>query len=304
MKPWLSKGRKASEELPLRRDDTARFVPWIIAVMVFLATLSLAFALSMRAAIDAWDVTLSATLTVQVPPPSRADAKADTLDQRVEKITAILTGIQGISRVTPVDPEEAKSLLETWLGQGNVIAELPVPRLLDVELAPDIEVDLTDLTEKIESAVPGATLDDHKLWIDDLLHLGRRLVQASFAVLSLICFAAFVIMVFATRSSLVAHNRSIELLHIMGAKDNYIARQFAHHAFRLGLIGSLCGFIVAGLVAYTLVNATESLGEGILPDIHLRIYDWLFLFSIPFVGALLTMGCAWATVVSRLGRYL
>ena len=304
MKPWLSRGLKKADELPLRRDDTSRFVPWIIAVMVFLAALSLAFALSMRAAINAWDTTLSATLTVQIPPPPRVGQGEDTIEKRLQKITDILSATQGIQNVTPVDPVDATNLLETWLGQGNVIAELPVPRLLDIELAPDVEVDLSDLTQKIEAAVPGATLDDHKLWIDDVLKLGRRLVEASYAVLGIIGVAAFIIVVFATRSSLVAHNRTIELMHIIGAEDSFIARQYARNSFRLALMGGVFGLLAAGGVAYTIVLASEGVGEGILPEIALSITDWLFLSSLPLLAALLAMVCAWATVLRRLGRFL
>ena len=56
-------------DLPLRGDATSRFLPWIIGVMVFLATLSVAGLLLAQDVTERWRSALAGTLTVQVPPP-------------------------------------------------------------------------------------------------------------------------------------------------------------------------------------------------------------------------------------------
>lgn len=62
-------------DIPLNRDGSVRFLPWIIGLMVYLAGLALAGTLVLNGALERWDRGLAGTLTVQVPPPE--DGKGD-----------------------------------------------------------------------------------------------------------------------------------------------------------------------------------------------------------------------------------
>src|SRR6185312_8848024 len=55
-------------DIPLNRDGSVRFLPWIIALMVYLAGLALAGTLVLNGALARWDRSLTGTLTVQLPP--------------------------------------------------------------------------------------------------------------------------------------------------------------------------------------------------------------------------------------------
>jgi cell division protein FtsX len=179
------------------------------------------------------------------------------------------------------------------------------------------------------AAVPGATLDDHKLWLDNLLQLGERLEGAAYGVLMIVAMAAFVVVVFATRSSLVAHNRTIELLHIMGAEDSYIAHQFSRRAFYMGLIGGAIGLVAASIVLYIVGTSASGLEEGWLPkmqavkDVNISdvtpitwteawIPEWLrdnwafvlYLLLLPLISGILSLMCTWITVMARLRRVI
>ena len=55
-------------DLNLRGDSSRRFLPLIIAFMVFLASLAMAAAMIVTAAVDNWGQGLTGTLTIQIPP--------------------------------------------------------------------------------------------------------------------------------------------------------------------------------------------------------------------------------------------
>ena len=304
MKPWLTKARRFSQELPLQRDDNARFMPWIMAVMVFLLSLSLTFAFAMKSAMKEWNTSLTATITIQIPTPSLVDSKSDSADLRVKKIVEYLNSVEGIKNIMPVDPKESIDLLETWLGQGNIRRELPVPRLIDFTVADNAELDLNDLEDRIESLVPGATLDDHKMWIDELLSFGSKLLAAAYMVAAVIATAAFLMIIFATRSGLVTHHRTIELLHIMGARNTYIAKQFARNAFWLGLLGGLVGLGAASLVMLGLSQAFADVVQGLLPDWHVSMQGMVIVAILPILSGVVAMMTAWTTVLSKLSHNL
>ena len=53
-------------DLPLDRDPSGRFLPWLVALMVYLAALALVCAMAMAKMVERWDTGLSGTITVQV----------------------------------------------------------------------------------------------------------------------------------------------------------------------------------------------------------------------------------------------
>ena len=59
---------RRSTDIPLDRDPAARTLPWIIAVMAFLATIALAGALLLNGVIVRWSNSLTGTITIQATP--------------------------------------------------------------------------------------------------------------------------------------------------------------------------------------------------------------------------------------------
>ncbi|HUB97680.1 MAG TPA: cell division protein, partial [Stellaceae bacterium] len=57
-------------DVPFDRDGSGRFLPWLVALMVYLAALAVSGALMLERALDGWDRGLMGTLTVELPPAS------------------------------------------------------------------------------------------------------------------------------------------------------------------------------------------------------------------------------------------
>ena len=120
-------GRRS--DLPLDRDAISRFLPWLIAFMVFLAVLALAGSLVLGSMAARWDRGMSGTLTVQIAPsPPGADRGAD----RTARALKVLRATPGVARAEPIDEGRMLALLEPWLGSGVGAVALPLPRLIDV----------------------------------------------------------------------------------------------------------------------------------------------------------------------------
>ena len=69
-------------DLPLDRDALSRFLPWLIAFMVFLAVLAMAGVLVLNTIAARWDKGITGTLTVQIVPAD--DPSKD--DERLQKV--------------------------------------------------------------------------------------------------------------------------------------------------------------------------------------------------------------------------
>lgn len=295
-------------DLPLSRDASGRFVPWIVGFMVYLAALAVAGALTLDGIATRWQAGITGTLTVQIAPPAieesedgSADAAAER-DARLERALEVLRATPGVAGVDVLGPEAMNRLLEPWLGPGSSDMGLPLPDLVSVTLRPGMEVDLAALSAALRDAVPGAEVDDHRRWLDDLGVFVRSVELLAAIVVSLVCLAAVLTVVFVTRTGLAVHRRVIEIVHLIGARDSYIAGQFQHHVLRLGLIGGIAGSALAAITLVFLQRLFAGLDTPLLAGLGLSAGHWIAFAILPVAAALVAMVTARLTVLRSLAR--
>jgi cell division transport system permease protein len=136
-------------------------------------------------------------------------------------------------------------LLEPWLGKNLELKELPVPGLLTVSQDGEQIPDFASMRQELEQSVPGATLDDHRAWVDRLNSMAWTMVMLGVAIFILVMGATVLIVVFTTRGAMVGNQEIIEVLHFVGADSGFIATQFQRHFMNLGLRGAAAGGILA-----------------------------------------------------------
>lgn len=291
-------GRRS--DLPLSRDPSVRLVPWIIGLMAYLACLMLAGSLLLSELLGQWSSGLNGTVTVQVLPREREPAKV--LDARVEKLVRILERTDGITGARAIPLDEIAALLEPWLGGATALEALPLPRLIDVRLDLIDPPPMDELKTMLSNADPGALLDDHGVWQDQLADLvGALELVAGFVVL-LVGLATVGIIIFATRSGMAAHQDVIEVLHLIGAEDGYVARQFQSLALTQGLRGGIIGIAMGAATIWSLGYAADNIDSEILPPIQLLAWHWVVLASLPAATALIAKSTAKRTVMRSLRR--
>lgn len=290
-------------DIPFDRDGSGRFLPWLIALMVYLAALAASGALALDRALTSWDRGLSGTLTIELP-PAPTDGKGDGgLAAAVKTIKATA----GVLSARPLAREEVGKLLEPWLGPTLPPQELALPRLIDVRIDTVRGADLDGLRAALAKAAPNAVLDDHRLWLERLAALIRSAQATALGIVALIGIAAVLTVIFTTRTGLAVHRDVIELLHLMGARDAYIAAQFQYQALRLGLVGGVIGLGLALATLFGLGHAADAaavFGERTLPvpSLSLALVDWAALPFLPAAAAILAMVTARVTVLGALSR--
>ena len=211
----------ASHVLP--RDKGAAPLDFVIAVMAFLAALALGASLIADRAAQGWQSGLAAKLTVQILPPDTGDARAG-LDAQIQAALDILNAAPGVAHAALISDTDTEALVEPWIGKNNLVAEIPLPRLIDVTIIPGEQVNIPVLTQKLKQAAPQALLDDHRSWIARLGALADTVRYSAYGILLLIAGATAAAVSFATRAGLSAHHEMVELLHQMGALPSFIAR--------------------------------------------------------------------------------
>ncbi|MCE2493570.1 MAG: cell division protein [Alphaproteobacteria bacterium] len=283
-------------------DGASRFLPWIIALMVYLSGLALSATMVLEQIIDRWRAGLQGSITVVVDPfVGSADAQTDA---RVEAALSVILATPGVLSATPMAKADVAGLVEPWLGKDLLSMDLPIPRLIDVALNRNGDADLAGLAERLGTAVPGSRIEDHKVWLQKVLRLARTSELIAILIVVLIALAAAATVVFATRTGLAVQRDVIEVLHLIGARDAYIARQFQGKAVFPALWGGTIGLLLAGITVAVLWLLARDLEGSLLPTVRLHPPFLAGLAALPLAGAAIASITARVTVMRFLARML
>jgi cell division transport system permease protein len=233
----------ASEPLPRfeapivpRTTVSAHALVAVVAIMTFLASLTTGVVMLVRAAANEWQADVAREVTIQIRPAAGRDIEAD-----VAKAAAIARASPGVAEVRPYSREETMQLLEPWLGTGLPLDDLPVPRVIVVRIASGAAPDLAQLRQALGDEIAGASLDDHRGFVARMRAMSGAVLAGGVGVLLLVFAATVLSVTFATRAAIATNRPVIEVLHLIGAKDDFIAGHFQRHFLQLGLKGGLIG---------------------------------------------------------------
>jgi len=176
----------------------------------------------------------------------------------VERAVALARQSPGVEEAQAFSKEESERLLEPWLGTGLDFNDLPVPRLIVIKIREGEKPDFTNLRQSLQREVPGATLDDHALWVSRLSTMANTIIGVGVFLVSLVLIAAALAVIFATRGAMASNREVVEVLHFVGANDDFIAKEFQRRFFRLGLRGSAIGAAGAMILTLALGLVTRS----------------------------------------------
>ena len=212
----------------------------VVAIMAFLSCLTLGAVSLVNDTAQGWQSQIAREITIQVRPVPDVNINA-----AVEQARQIVSESPGITSIKVVDDSTTQALLEPWLGTGVNLEELPVPRLITVIIDSGNPPDLAALRSRIVEAVPGASLDDHRAWVDRLTTMANTTIFVGLLVFVLIMAATVLTVVFATRGAMAGNQHVIEVLHFIGAEQSFIASEFQRHFLLLGLKGAVVGGALA-----------------------------------------------------------
>jgi cell division transport system permease protein len=287
------------------RDTIAgRALIAVIAIMTFLAALTLGAVVLIRATATDWQSEVAREVTIQVRPVQGRDIEAD-----VKSASTVAAAQPGVAGVRPYSKTETMRLLEPWLGTGLTFDDLPVPRLIVVRIAPDAAPDLSQLAKAVAAQVPNATVDDHRGWIDRMRGMAQTSVVIGLGLMVLVLIATVLTVTFATGGAMAANRAIIEVLHFVGAKDGFIAGQFQRHFLLLGLIGGIIGgvaamllFLVAGFFGDRFKGtAGEEQVAALFGSFSIGIGGYVAIVGLIALIAVVTAGASRLTVYRTLG---
>ena len=266
------------------RDGALVFV---VATLCFLACLTALTVLAADRAARGWTEQLKAQATVIVRPKV-----AETPDAAAAMAAEAVAGVPGVVEVRALEKEKAEALIAPWLGDITDLDDLPVPRLVAVDLDPKKPATAQALQAALKAQGIDGVVDDHSVWTKDVARSAGLARWIGLGVFVLIAAAAGAVVAFATRAGLMARHEVVEVLHLSGAGDTFIAKLFQARFARMAAQAGLYGAAAAAIMGAGLRLAGG--GAGLTPALPIAWVDLVAVLPCPAAAALV------AAVAARL----
>ena len=268
--------------------------PWLIGIMMFVMVVVAATGLALAGGARLVREGVAHRYSIQI-----ADGRASET-----RAVAAARSAPGVKRAVAVPEAELRATLEQWLGPvaAGEGADLPLPALIDVELAPG--ADPATVASAVKRAVPSALFIADQARLAPMLGTLNALTLIAGLIVLLIALATAAAVVLATRGALDTHRGTIDVLHGIGATDLQVTRLFQRKIALDALIGGISGALVAAVVLLLVagggLGAVGDWTEGSL----LRWSDFVILATLPLLAAILATVVARSTVLAALRAQL
>ncbi|MBL8666675.1 MAG: hypothetical protein JNM48_04365 [Rhodospirillales bacterium] len=265
------------------RTEDSRFVPALIAVLVYLAAITLATLLLVSDLGSRWRDDATSRMSVQLAPGDEAGRAG-----QLEEALAVIRALPQTARVEVLDSSLLAARLLPWLGGAPLPPALALPPVLEVQLKPGAGAGdaVAQAGERLQQILPGAQITLGDAMLEPALLLMRTIEALTALVLCVLAATLCASVVFATRARLAACDEAVELLHLLGADDVAITNVVAHGALRTALIGGAAGLALA---IATLVAFAHLAGSATSAELSLSLPGWVVMALLPPAAAALAV---------------
>ena len=275
-------------------------MPWVIAIMIFLTVLAAAAGLAFAEAASDVSDDLSSRATVQI-----VEANPESRARQTEDAAARLRGLDMVTDVRVLPEKEIRALIEPWLGTQDLSDDIPLPALIDLNLArPAHSEELTALRNAVRPLASGARIEPSSAFIAPVISLVRSLQWIAFGLVALLALATAAAVIISARAALNTHQETIAVVHLLGGTDRQITRLFQRRIALDALLGGLIGLIGGAAIIWLISTQLAALRSGLVQSLGLSWYSWLIIAAIPILGMALAMVTARLTVMGALKKIL
>ena len=278
--------------------------PWVIAILMMLTLLAAAGGVGLARSADAIGEAIAGRVTVQIVtanPVLRAEQAA-----ALRRAAAAQPFVRS---ARAVDPDELQATLGQWFGTADgddpVLRSLPMPALVDVDfVGEDRSGHMGQLRALVAREAPGARVIPHADWLGPVARLIRSLAWIAGGLVILMTLASAAVVIMTARAALGTHYATIEMLHLIGATDQQIARLFQRRITIDTAYGVALGTAVAAAILLLIGWQWSRVTSGLAATASLGPIGWALLLALPLLAIALAALTARQTLLAALKKIL
>lgn len=290
-------------DIAFKSDINKGFLPFITAFMVFLASITFATAMIGHDIANDWNKRMSNNITIQVLPDMKNKNPNKEIEDRIKNITLILKQTPGIKSSYAMTLSETTELLKPWLGDiGKDKLDIPLPRIITVEVSDVIPLNIRALKDEIKNYSKLITVETYDSWMTEFSKTISALQTLLGLIIILILSTTAITIAYATKSGLIANQNVIEIMHMVGAQNNYISKHFSNQMMNLSIMGGFVGYIIACISIAIIKKLAGNIDGGIISNFNFSNVIYWYILLIPIIAAVISKLTAVLTVNKTLNQ--
>ncbi|MEM7679867.1 MAG: permease [Pseudomonadota bacterium] len=295
---------KRQYDLPLERSSGTNFLMLLIALMTFLIIIAMIGSVGINRMTSAWADGLENKATIEIP-AEKSDGtlrSQEQIDNFATDVAKMLTENQYVNDFQILSKDDVAELVSPWLGQDVLLNDIALPQLISVEFHSRGTDVINDMTQSLALINDNIRLDTHESWLAELLKITNTFQIAGALIVIIIAFTTITAVAGGVRSRMAIYRADIELLHLMGATDEYITQQFQRHALIISAKGSAGGTMFA-LFILILMGTLHISGMSSIPETGIITgSNFTILLFTPLFACLVSIVTARTTVLRELAQ--
>ena len=278
--------------------------PWVIAILMLLTLLAAAAGVGLTRSANAIGAAIAGRVTVQI-----VTANPVTRAEQAAALRRAAAGQSFVRSARAVEPAELRATLGQWFGAAEgddpVLNSLPLPALVDIDfVGEDRTGHMRQLRALVAREAPGARIIPHAEWLGPVARLIRSLAWVAGALVLLMTAASAAVVIMTARAALGTHYATIEMLHMIGATDQQIARLFQRRIAIDTAYGIALGTAVAAAILLLIGWQWSGVTAGLAATASLGPWGWALLLALPLLAIALAALTARQTLLTALKKIL
>ncbi len=265
--------------------EQAVFLTALIALLSFLATLSLGVTIGIGAGVSRWNSGWDNLATIQILPGGDFDA-AVSLSKTAR-------------RATIIPDEDVAKMLRPWMGNDNALQQY-LPKMIEVEFKKSSE--LRAFGDQV-ATMPNVRFITHAAGAKNITRAGWQIMGISVIVMLMILSAIGLCISYITRNITLIHKRELEILTQIGASDSFVARQMQIIITKISALAAAIGLVVAAPMIMLIIAMAKGTRIGLMAQMHVPVAGWIAIVLLPVGIIFLTTWLARRTTIRILSDH-
>lgn len=265
--------------------EQAIFLTALIALLSFLATLSLGVTIGIGAGVSRWNSGWDNLATIQILPGGDFDA-AVSLSKTAR-------------RATIIPDEDVAKMLRPWMGNDNALQQY-LPKMIEVEFKKSSE--LRAFGDQV-ATMPNVRFITHAAGAKNITRAGWQIMGISVIVMLMILSAIGLCISYITRNITLIHKRELEILTQIGASDSFVARQMQIIITKISALAAAIGLVVAAPMIMLIIAMAKGTRIGLMAQMHVPVAGWIAIVLLPVGIIFLTTWLARRTTIRILSDH-
>src|SRR5574344_2553785 len=239
------------------------FLTALIALLSFLAILSLGITIGIGAGVNSWNSKWNTFATIQVLPGGDFEA--------AQKLT------MSAKNANIIPDQEVAKMLKPWLGGSNTLQQY-LPKMIEVEVSK--KSDLTALEQQTAN-MPNVRFITHANGAKNITKAGWQIMIISIIVMLMVLSAISLCISYITRNITLIHKRELEILTQIGASDLFVAKQMQTIITKISALAAAIGLAVAVPMILLIISMASGTRIGLMAQMHIPTAGWIIIVLLP-----------------------